>query len=517
MPKTGLGPIKKRQRIKMILDGDEYSDSSENDLWENSDEESSEEDEDEVTQLFDDYSSDSEGSNNIPLPRKSEKKEGKTFQDKVILTQPPLATPSPSIAKRAIESKVSDLEAVSIAAEAIGRSLADSKPARVSLSNEDIAKISNGDDALKGKRRSKLKLRLSIRNHDIDKNGAGKGVADNTKREEGNHSFAVSGHRNKGDDNSKKNTKEKQGQSPDHSDKKQSKSTAKGSTKRAVLTSPQDVNSHVEHTGVKRKKRKVATQHAAGETKSTTSSSENASTIKVQADQPIKAQLKKHTEKKKKNTFQSQVLSHVLTTMKPFTLKSLASELRTTDIALHHLMLSLIDKKCVRKKEVGSKRKKDLYWVDIGNATKELYGSGLINREETESATNILNECLSKESSIGKDIQGMTVEYSNGDLKSRLASEEELVVNFEKTLRETKERIGATHSTKDGGQSLTLNQINIGINQARNEWKRRKEKCNDFIDNLADAMEKRPKDVNKLLDIETDEAMDVKIPPKRSN
>ena len=44
MPKTGLGPIKKRQRIKMILDGDEYSDSSENDLWENSDEESSEED-----------------------------------------------------------------------------------------------------------------------------------------------------------------------------------------------------------------------------------------------------------------------------------------------------------------------------------------------------------------------------------------------------------------------------------------------------------------------------------------
>ena len=37
----------------------------------------------------------------------------------------------------------------------------------------------------------------------------------------------------------------------------------------------------------------------------------------------------------------------------------------------------------------------------------------------------------------------------------------------------------------------------------------------DFVYNLSDAMEKKPKDVLKILDIETDEAQGVKIPPKK--
>ena len=36
----------------------------------------------------------------------------------------------------------------------------------------------------------------------------------------------------------------------------------------------------------------------------------------------------------------------------------------------------------------------------------------------------------------------------------------------------------------------------------------------DFLDNLSDAMEKKPKDVIKMLELETDEAMGVKLPPK---
>jgi hypothetical protein len=49
----------------------------------------------------------------------------------------------------------------------------------------------------------------------------------------------------------------------------------------------------------------------------------------------------------------------------------------------------------------------------------------------------------------------------------------------------------------------------------REEWKSRKQRCLDFVEQLADGMEKKPKDVIKLLDIETDEMERVVMPPKR--
>jgi len=50
----------------------------------------------------------------------------------------------------------------------------------------------------------------------------------------------------------------------------------------------------------------------------------------------------------------------------------------------------------------------------------------------------------------------------------------------------------------------------------RAEWRERKAKTNDFVDQIADAMEKKPKDVVKLLDIETDEMAGVagSMPPR---
>ena len=56
--------------------------------------------------------------------------------------------------------------------------------------------------------------------------------------------------------------------------------------------------------------------------------------------------------------------------------------------------------------------------------------------------------------------------------------------------------------------------LKILINAMRDEWKSRKEKCMDFCDQLADGLEKKVKDVVKLLDLETDEIAKVTIPPK---
>jgi hypothetical protein len=48
----------------------------------------------------------------------------------------------------------------------------------------------------------------------------------------------------------------------------------------------------------------------------------------------------------------------------------------------------------------------------------------------------------------------------------------------------------------------------------REEWKKRKEKMVEFVDQMADAMEKKPKDMIKLLDIETDESVGAVLPEK---
>jgi hypothetical protein len=48
----------------------------------------------------------------------------------------------------------------------------------------------------------------------------------------------------------------------------------------------------------------------------------------------------------------------------------------------------------------------------------------------------------------------------------------------------------------------------------RDEWKDRKTKCRDFVDQLADGLEKPIKAVVKLLELETDEMEGVTVPPK---
>lgn len=50
----------------------------------------------------------------------------------------------------------------------------------------------------------------------------------------------------------------------------------------------------------------------------------------------------------------------------------------------------------------------------------------------------------------------------------------------------------------------------------RTEWSKRKAKCVDFVDGCADAMEKKPKEVNKLMQVETDAEVGAVMPEKHS-
>ena len=295
-----------------------------------------------------------------------------------------------------------------------------------------------------------------------------------------------------------------------------------------------------QNSGIKRKKkRKVGKQPKAANITNPShvgSKSSDAAPKSFPSNASVTPPEPKLKPKKKKKTFQQQVLLHLITSMKPFTLKTLAAELRTTDVVLSHLMLSLLDKNIVRKKEFGKKIKKELYWVDLETATKEFYGKNLPTRDAMQSSKAELNIALGEEVSLMEILKGMESELSNEELRKRLEEAEKTGQEMRTKMQDIKYRIegktssAGTPAAKGLGQPnparfaryrappkkpKTRKQLNKEINSMRTEWKSRKEKCMDFIDNLADAMEKRPKEVNKMLEIETDEMMGVKIPAKK--
>ena len=254
------------------------------------------------------------------------------------------------------------------------------------------------------------------------------------------------------------------------------------------------------------------------------STSSNKETVVASATSNVKP--------KKKLNFQDQVLNHMLLAFKPFTLKTLATELNTTDTQLNYVMLSLVDKGIVRQKEFTSAksgRSKTLYWALYGAKAKEVVVC-MATPEELKSAKEQLEDLRTKHTALSRTLQTVNSEISNQELENKLSTEQEIVNQLSKQLAGVKTRIKLSKQ-QDAGATTSLlrkppksaaelirercpRRMKIRINNMRGEWVRRKATCTDLIEQMADGMEKKPKDVIKLLDVETDEMVGVKLPPK---
>ena len=236
--------------------------------------------------------------------------------------------------------------------------------------------------------------------------------------------------------------------------------------------------------------------------------------------------IEKPKKKKKKLNFQDQVFQHMFLGMKPFTLKSLAAALGQTDTALNYVMLSLTDKGLVVKKDFASSkgRTKTLYWAVDGVTAKEVAATNAATPAECKAAKQKLQNLQAEIASLRKTMADIQSDLSNEEVDDRL-KEEEAARN------ELREKIAAIRSRMQSPPNATKPRMGLGlkvppkkpatqdqlkrrINHMRDEWKQRKQKCMDFCDQLADAMEKKPKDVAKLLDVETDEMCGVTLPAK---
>ena len=218
-------------------------------------------------------------------------------------------------------------------------------------------------------------------------------------------------------------------------------------------------------------------------------------------------------KKKKKRTFQDQVYLTMLNSCKPYTLKTLAQATDSTEQQLNYVMLTLVDKNLVQKKEFPAGktgRTKTLYWANQDAKSKDVEKTDA-SEEERMGTANELGGMQQRLRSIHAELQSVLAEPTNAELAGQVQAAEAELAALQKQAAETRERIAAATGS---GNSTNPVKLKKSINGMREVWRKRKLSCMDFVDNIADAMEKSRKDAIKVLDVETDEACGVKLPPK---
>lgn len=226
---------------------------------------------------------------------------------------------------------------------------------------------------------------------------------------------------------------------------------------------------------------------------------------------------------KKKRNFQDQVFHQMFIASKPFSMKGLIKVTKSSEAPLNYLMMSLIDKNLVIKKEFGKDAKKVLYWANQDTTSKEALAARA-TPEETRIAREEMSKLALQERSLRADIASLIAQPKNSDIDLKACDIEKTVAEIQSQLHNIearKEKMFASltkgmegKSMKQIERELCPRRMKMRINSQREEWRKRKSKCTDFVAQMADAMEKKLKDVSKTIGIETDEAEGVALPKK---
>jgi len=226
----------------------------------------------------------------------------------------------------------------------------------------------------------------------------------------------------------------------------------------------------------------------------------------------------KPTAKPKKLSFQEQVFRYMLFSYRPFSLKSLANELATTETQLSFLMLSLVDKGMVTKKTFQSKkgRSKELFWVNYASKSKEMQRA-MAKGDEIAASEAELGELQRQIASVRQILHDTEKGPSNAELNALIAETETELTRLKGETLKVEARVAESNSQPDTKKQICPRRAKLQFNRMRHEWKTRKRKCMDFLEELADGMEKPPKAVIKLLELETDEMENVVLPPSMND
>mmetsp|Transcript_3990 Transcript_3990/g.11695 ORF Transcript_3990/g.11695 Transcript_3990/m.11695 type:complete len:221 (-) Transcript_3990:18-680(-) len=146
-----------------------------------------------------------------------------------------------------------------------------------------------------------------------------------------------------------------------------------------------------------------------------------------------------------------------------------------------------------------------VYWFN--QALYKLSDSNLSSvQKEVEELKENQQELSESLQSMEAELQSLEATPTNTDLPQLLAKEEKDVKGLR--ARADKLRSSGIVITPAEKERKTKN-----LSRYRSEWVKRKRLCMDMVHMIADGMEKRPKEVQKLIGIETDEDVQVTLPP----
>lgn len=242
-------------------------------------------------------------------------------------------------------------------------------------------------------------------------------------------------------------------------------------------------------------------------------------------------------KKKKKRTFEDELLHLLFVSCRPHPVRELMQMMgNASEATVQFCLLSLVDKQWVVKGEYGPKngtgRTKELYWANQGCTSRELWDHRLdfVPQSDINAARAELGSLQQRQRALQQDLAQILQEPSNEELEVQCQAGERAVQALEGRLDAMRDRIAAASSSSSSKRPpVSVNRPRPGavqakppspgllkrrINTMRDEWRKRKATCMDFVAQLADGMDKKVKDVVKLLELETDEAEGVTMPPR---
>ena len=276
----------------------------------------------------------------------------------------------------------------------------------------------------------------------------------------------------------------------------------------------------VKRNNNKKKTKKKIADHGGGGTAAATEVSRKPEAAAATEGRPAPAAAARPSPKKKRRTFQDGVYLTMLNGCRPYSLRTLAASTGSTEQALNSVMLSLVDKDLVRKKDFpsgGGARVRTLYWANQSAKGREAAAYHSAAPDEIDKARAELVALRQKLRSARTELEATLREPTNSVLADRIQKAEAELAALGAEAAAARGRIEANGNTGDPGPALgerCPRRTKMRINHMREEWVQRKLKCTDFLAMLADGLEKKVKDVVKMLEIETDEAGGVQIPPK---
>ncbi|KAL9187864.1 hypothetical protein ACHAXT_006242 [Thalassiosira profunda] len=249
-------------------------------------------------------------------------------------------------------------------------------------------------------------------------------------------------------------------------------------------------------------------------------------------------------KKKKKRSFNDQILYTMLTSCKAYSIKSLAKATGNTVEGLRHAMLSFLDKKLVFCKEFPSKKGSDrepkkIYWAnpmslaEAEHASKGKKGGGVVLKElskllstpqEIEEAAQERQQLEQRMREIQGELTPLLAIPTMKELDDQIAADETQLKELQEEIQAVKERTAnaskppatpaagaayhpANRFRKPPAKPQSPRTLKLKINHMLGEYKSRKRMCMESVENMADAMEKKTKDVvgDKMLALDTDE------------